>query len=215
MKRVLVAVMLSGIVLVALPQGASAARFPSAAEKRAIAHDWAPGTRSSCLVVLVSDISSKWASLTWGPERQGETARQYIRRCPMAGNGLAMLNKRDGKWRYIADAGSSGRGPCPLSKVPSRVAADLKACFAPERQCESPDLFGDLYAPSTTSCEVALEAAIRYEAENDSTATVAPLRITATDPKDGRRYSFDCVPEGTDEDRVGCDSRRHRFSIRY
>lgn len=199
----------------ATASNADAARLPSAPEKKSIATDWAKNTRASCLVVFVSDVSPKWASLTWRPPRSGESPRQYIRRCPGAGNGLAMLNRREGKWRYVTDAGSEGRSACPLPKVPSRVAADLKACLAPERKCESPDLFGDLYAPSSTGCEVALEAAIRYETENDSTITVAALRIFAKDPRDGLRYSFQCAPEGADQDRVGCDSRRHRFSIRY
>ena len=108
---------IAGLLLV--PMSAVAARRPSPAERNAVrtaaiaARDITPA-QAPCTRVRISTVNSNWASLDVPPP--SKACQQY------AANGIALLKKRAGHWRFVVD-GSSYR--CGVHQVPGRVLDDL------------------------------------------------------------------------------------------
>jgi len=102
---------------------AEARRKATHAERAAIAAKFdAP---PKCAKVFVSTVDRHWASYRF----DGRTFDDPDCR-PVAADGVAILQRRNGRWRMVT-AGSSF--DCPVPRTPPKVAADLRVRCVDQR----------------------------------------------------------------------------------
>ena len=124
MRRLILAVGVSlAAVPLLVPAVGQADRKPTAKEKVQIAS--VIHLPVVCARVRVSTVTKKpkWGSVSW---RRGGSQCD-----PLASNGVTIVKKSSGRWRFIT-AGSSFDCPGLYVKVPQSVAQDLRIkCFTP------------------------------------------------------------------------------------
>jgi hypothetical protein len=135
------AVVIVGVLGLAIPAGASAHRPAIRAEKSAMVHDASARyygglavnePRSAPLRCFVADIATVAPGSRWGAWTFSRYAFRHPRRC-RTGNGLAIEHKIGRRW-YVFWEGDEGypptrnkrEGSLTLQGVPRRVAKDLR-----------------------------------------------------------------------------------------
>jgi hypothetical protein len=114
----LVVLAIAAVVLTA-PAPADASRQPTKREAKSLARKMGKNVPTRCLRIRISTVSERWAGVRFRLDK---------RSCDRwNADGIGVFKRRrasrPGPWRFVT-AGSSF--DCPVPKVPSRVAADLK-----------------------------------------------------------------------------------------
>lgn len=95
---------------------ADARRKATKSEKRAIARVF--NAPPKCAKVFISTVDRRWASYQFNAKKIDVSPCEQA-----AADGIAVLRKRNGRWRFVT-AGSSFE--CPVPDVPKRIARDLR-----------------------------------------------------------------------------------------
>jgi hypothetical protein len=109
------------LIVMAAPAVADASRRPTKQEAKSLARKMGNGVPTRCLIIRVSTKSRSW---TWAGVRFRLTDSSCNK---WNADGIGVFKRRrtrpHGSWRFVT-AGSSF--DCPVPKVPSRIAKDLK-----------------------------------------------------------------------------------------
>ena len=107
------------LIVAAAPAVAEASRAPTKREAKSLARKMGKNVPTRCLRIRISTVSERWAGVRFRLEKR--SCDQWN------ADGIGVFKRRrasrPGPWRFVT-AGSSF--DCPVPKVPSRVAKDLK-----------------------------------------------------------------------------------------
>ena len=110
------------LLLVIAPGSAEARRRATSKERATIAAKFHMPPK--CSVVWISTVDRRWATFHFNDAKFEDPDCAAV-----AGDGVVILNLRNGVWRTVT-SGSSFK--CPVPKTPKKIVKDLRvSCYGP------------------------------------------------------------------------------------